>query len=173
MIYSEFEKWIKATVVKSSEAARRQFAFETIGSLRRACSDAIRDELTAKEQSMLIEVLAGIERDSTREAVAKLSELDESMGSDPVRAIEFFHGLTELLCAAGNWLEYRRTGDANCIFGIAVNMVNFIDYNIAGRDDEYSNGDMLGAVEMRQEYERQQRVLSPPNAHGTPAPGVG
>jgi hypothetical protein len=162
MNYSEFEKRIEQMTAAASDATRRRFALDTLRMLLASTQAAIKDELTPRERELLTEVLAGIEQPLTTEPAAKLAELDESMGRDEIRAIEFDHDLTELLCAIDNWLHYQRTGDPDFIARVAINMVNSIDHAIVGRDDDYSNkGDMLGAEEMRQEFERQQRLLTP------------
>jgi len=159
MRYSDLENCIKEIAASSSETARHHFAHDTIRRLHQSAVEAISKELTDSERRLLTELLAGLDSQPAEGLKAKLNDLTDSMCRDPVRAIEFHADITELLCAIDSWIDYRRTADAEHIFGIAIAMVNSVDYAIGGDTADYSVKNMLGASEMREEFERQQHLL--------------
>jgi hypothetical protein len=159
MHYAELEQRIAQMASQASAESRRRFAVDTINLLRQSAQPAIDSEMTQTEQRLLVGLLEGLEDLPVDEMRRTLEALDESMIYDPVRAIEFDQHLTELVCAVERWLAYRETGDPGCIEAIAVCGVNSVDYAISGLSTEYSIDNMLGAEEMRQEYNRQKRLL--------------
>jgi hypothetical protein len=157
--YSDFEYRIKQMALSSSGTARHQFAFDTIERLCQSAQQAIINELTNVEQCLLAEILLSLETIPAVRVKRKLQELCDSMERDPVRAMEFHCDITELLCAIDNWLDYRSTADPLFIAGLAINMVNSIDHLIGGAMGEYSIDNIRGAPQMREEFERQKRLL--------------
>ena len=103
--------------------------------------------------------MAGLESLPAAVLKGKVRELDDSQCRDPIRAIEFNPKVTELVCAAGSWADYRITNDPVHVAHIAINMVNVVDYEIGDQASEYSTENMLGAPEMVAEHDRQQRML--------------
>jgi hypothetical protein len=160
MRYAEFEQSIERTVAAASADACRRFALDTIRLLHGQVESATRAELTSEEQQWLSSLIVGVEAESPGDLASTLEALNESMCHDPVRAIEFHPGISELLCAIDNWIGYRRTAEPRLIAGVAINMVNALDYAIRGDVGEYSIDNMLGATEMVAEFQRQQRLLA-------------
>ena len=161
MRYADFERQIMEMAISASEVARRGFAIDTIVRLHQSASDAIRNEYTEPERSLLASILDGLESTSADVLKLKLKQLTESLERDSVRAIEFRPDVTELLCAIDSWLDYRLSCDPHFIGAIAINMVNSIDYAIGGEIGDYSINNVFGAPAMVAEHQRQERMLAP------------
>jgi len=159
MRYSDFEKLIHNMAAAASESARKAFAVDTINRLYASAERAIHDEFTESERLLLREIVAGLESLPAAVLKGKVRELDDSQCRDPIRAIEFNPKVTELVCAANSWADYRITNDPVHVAHIAINMVNVVDYEIGDQASEYSTENMLGAPEMVAEHDRQQRML--------------
>jgi hypothetical protein len=159
MRFDELKKLIHNMAASAREPARRAFALDTISRLYAAAESAIRDEFTESERLLLNEIVAGIESLTAVSLKRKVKDLDDSQCRDPIRGIEFNPKLTQLVCALDSWADYRFTSDPVYVAHIAINMVNAVDYDIAGAAGEYSVENMLGAPEMVAEYHRQQEML--------------
>jgi hypothetical protein len=162
MTYNHFEREIMHMVASATNASRLRFALDTIGLLGRSAEAAIEAQMSEAERGALAEIMAGVETGSAGGLRPKLEELTNSLCKDEVRAIEFHPDITELLCALDSFLEYADTKDPKLIGRIALNMVNSIDHAIVGDSKGYSIDNMMGANEMRNEYERQKALLVGP-----------
>jgi hypothetical protein len=162
MTYRELEEKIMEMAASATDAARLRFARETVGLLRNVADHAIATELTEAEQKMLALILADVASGSMDGLNSKLKQLNDSMCRDEIRAIEFDSDITELLCAIDNLLAYFAASDPEYVGKIGINMVNSIDNAIGGDSESYSIHEMMGAEEMRREYERQRTLLVGP-----------
>jgi hypothetical protein len=159
MRYSDFEKHIHECAATASDSSRRIFALDTLARLHASAADALVAELTPEEYHLAAYLNRNAAHDDPRALTEKLITLDAMMTADPVRAIEFHPDITEWMCALDHWIAYLTSGDSSAIARLAINMVNSIDYAIGGDTEEYSGENMLGAPAMRDEYERQRRLL--------------
>lgn len=159
MRYADFEIRIAKMASEASAENRLRFALDSVALLRASAKSAIESELNDTEQHVLIRLLDNLANEPVDRIRPVFRSLDESMTSDPVRAIEFDPSLTDLLCAIEALLDYRETGAPACIEAIAIHRVNSIDYTIGGQSEEYSIDNVLGAPEMQQEYRRQEQLL--------------
>ena len=142
-------------------SARQAFALDTIARLHASAESAIREEFTESERTLLGEIVAGLESLPAALLKRKIQELDDSQCRDEIRAQEFNPKVTQFVAALDSWADYRITKDPLAVAGIAINMVNAVDYDIdiGGRTSEYSTDNMLGAPEMLAEHHRQKRML--------------
>jgi hypothetical protein len=159
MRYADFEKLIHRMLSSTSDSARRAFALDTIVRLHASAESAICKEFTEPERSLLREIVTGLERLPAVVLKRKVQELDDSQCRDSIRAIEFNRKVTDLVAALDSWANYRITKDPLHVAGIAINMVNAVDYDIGGHSDEYSTENLFGAPEMVAEHHRQKRLL--------------
>jgi hypothetical protein len=161
MRYADFEKLIYKMAASASDSARRAFALDTIARLHTSAASALSAELTEGERLLLGEIVAGLERLPGATLKRKVQELDASQCQDEIRAQEFNPKVTQLVAALDGWADYLITKDPRAVAGIAINMVNAVDYDIdnGGHTDQYSTENMLGAPEMLAEHHRQKRML--------------
>jgi hypothetical protein len=164
--YADMEKQIKALVNAASEAARTAFALDSIKRLHFLAKEPIATEFPEPDRQLLTEILAGVEDRPVHELKRQLAELNGSQGRDPARSIELPPSATELLGAIDCWLNYRDTGRSRFVVQIALHVVNSVDYALGGDVGHYSIDNMLGAPEMVEECERQQRILLQARASG-------
>ena len=162
MTYREFEQEIQAMAAAATDAARLRFSRDTIGLLRASAQQALETELTEAEREMLSKILIGVETGVLDGLQHQLKMLTDNLCSDEVRAMEFHPDITELVCGLENLLLYSETKDPNHISRLAINMVNSVDHAIGGESGAYSIDNMMGAEEMRNEHERQKRLLVGP-----------
>ena len=148
----------------ATDSCRRDFALDTIGRLHASASDAFRSELTPDERQMADNLAKHFADADPQAQLDTLTRLNDSMTEDDVRAIEFHYDITEWMCALESWFNFRLTNDPSHIASIAINMVNSIDQTLDDDPDGYSINNMLGDPKMVAEYERQQRLLVPPQS---------
>jgi hypothetical protein len=163
MRYADFEHRIVRMAASASESARRSFAIDTITRLFAGAAGPLSLQLTPDEHNLAQRLAEGFADGDLQSLKDMLNRLSDSMTLDEVRAIEFDPAITEWMSAIDNWIGYRQSGDPKAIAGVAINLVNAIDYEIEGRAEGYSIDNILGAQAMRVEYERQQRMLEPPD----------
>lgn len=160
MKYADFKKAIHELVCSAAEDGRRAFALDTIRLLHESAKSAINSQFTEAEFNQLTKILSRVADGPFDELKRELEDLLNSQCEDPVRAIEFDSVVTELLCAVDHWIDYRLKGNPDSITGVAINMVNHVDYCIGGDGGGYSIDNMLGAPAMVAEYQRQQTLLT-------------
>jgi hypothetical protein len=159
MRYRDFEKLVHQMAAAASEVARRSFALDTIQRLHATALPVIEVEFTESERLRLEEILANLDREPAPMLKKKLHELHDEQCVDPVRAIEFNHLSTDLICAIDNWLDYRITGNPESVVGVAMDMVNAIDFETDEVTHESLSENMFAAPEMVAEHQRQKRML--------------
>ena len=161
MRYTDFEHRIVQMAASATEPARRSFAIDTITRLFAGATGPLSEQLTPEEHNLAQRLADGFADGDPQSLKDTLDRLNDSMTLDEVRAIEFHPAITEWMCAIDNWIGYRQSGNPRAIAGVAINMVNAIDYENDGQAEGYSIDNILGARAMRVEYERQQRMLAP------------
>ena len=159
MRYPDFEKLIYQMAASASDSARCAFALDTIARLKASADSALGEEFTEAERLLLGEILAGLEGLPPAVLKQKVQDLNDSQCRDEIRAIEFNPKVTDLVAALDSWADYRITKDPVHVGGIAINMVNAVDYDIGGHTGQYSTENMLGAPAMSAEHHRQKRML--------------
>lgn len=161
MRYKDFEKRIKEMVAAASDDARRRFALDTIRLLYESAKAPAKEDLTPIEHELVAELVNGANSRPVDELQTILEQLSQSTSHDEVRAIEIHADIVELMCGIDNWIAYRRAGDPQSIFGLAINRVNSVDFAVGG-DSDIEN--FFAVPEMSAEFERQKNLLLGPIA---------
>lgn len=157
MRFSEFQEEINRMASAATDEARFRFALDTIRLLHQSVKTAITEEMSGPEQALLEQLLNAVYERSFDGLRPKLEALLESMSADSARAQGFHPDIDEVIASIDNLLDYALLQNPQSIARIAISMVNSIDYSIG----DQSVDNIMAAQEMRDEYERQKRLLCP------------